>query len=116
MNEQVHYIYEFGPFRLDAKKTSSAPGHACKTFPKRVWHLLTLVERCGEVLDKGELMRRVWGEVVVEESNLTTNSSHFRKLLGDKPDQHDYIVTVLNNAPCSDKRSVPTRGSGWVRS
>jgi Tol biopolymer transport system component/DNA-binding winged helix-turn-helix (wHTH) protein len=95
MNEQNHYIYEFGPFRLDAqKRVLSREGNPIKLFPKEFDTLLALVERSGAVLDKDELMRRVWGEVVVEESNLTTNISHLRKILGEKPNQHDYIVTV----------------------
>lgn len=95
MNEQSHYIYEFGPFRLDAqKRLLLREGKPVKLFPKEFETLLTLVEHWGEVLDKDQLMRRVWGDVVVEESNLTTNISHLRKLLGEKPNQHDYIVTV----------------------
>jgi Tol biopolymer transport system component/DNA-binding winged helix-turn-helix (wHTH) protein len=95
MNEQDHHIYEFGPFRLDAqKRLLLREGKPVKLFPKEFDTLLTLVERCGEVLDRDQLMRRVWGEVVVEEGNLTTNISHLRKLLGEKPNQHDYIVTV----------------------
>lgn len=95
MNEQNHYIYEFGPFRLDARKRLLLrEGEPVKLFPKEFDTLLALVERTGAVLDKDELMRRVWGDVVVEESNLTTNISHLRKVLGEKPNQHQYIVTV----------------------
>jgi Tol biopolymer transport system component/DNA-binding winged helix-turn-helix (wHTH) protein len=95
MNEQNHCIYEFGPFRLDARKRLLLrEGKTVKLFPKEFDTLLALVEQSGEVLDKDELMRRVWGDVVVEESNLTTNISHLRKVLGEKPNQHQYIVTV----------------------
>ena len=95
MNLQDYYIYEFGPFRIDAqKRLLLREGKPIKLFPKEFDTLLALVERSGEVLDKDELMRRVWGEVIVEESNLTTNISHLRKLLGEKRNQHDYIVTV----------------------
>jgi Tol biopolymer transport system component/DNA-binding winged helix-turn-helix (wHTH) protein len=95
MNEQSHYIYEFGPFRLDAqKRLLLREGAHIKLFPKEFDTLLALVQHWGEVLEKDELMRQVWGDVIVEESNLTRNISHLRKLLGEKPDQHDYIVTV----------------------
>ena len=95
MNEQSHYIYEFGPFRLDAqKRLLLREGRHIKLYPKEFDTLLALVERWGQVLEKDELMRQVWGDVVVEESNLTRNISHLRKLLGEKPDQHHYIVTV----------------------
>lgn len=95
MNEQSFDIYEFGPFRLDAqKRLLLREGRQIKLFPKEFDTLLALVEHWGEVLEKDELMRRVWGDAIVEESNLTRNISHLRKLLGEKPDQHDYIVTV----------------------
>ena len=95
MSEHNQAIYEFGPFRLDAqKRLLLREGEPVKLFPKEFDTLLTLVERSGELLDKDELMRRVWGEVVVEESNLTTNISHLRKILGEKPNHHQYIVTV----------------------
>lgn len=95
MNEQSHDIYEFGPFRLDAqKRLLLREGSQIKLFPKEFDTLLALVEHWGEVLEKDELMRQVWGDVIVEEGNLTRNISHLRKLLGEKPDQHDYIVTV----------------------
>ena len=45
MNEQVHYIYEFGPFRLDAqKRLLLRQGTPIKLFPKEFDTLLTLVE------------------------------------------------------------------------
>ena len=65
-----------------------------KLFPKEFDTLLALVERSGQVLDKDELMRKVWGETIVEESNLSSNISHLRKLLGESHTQHPYIVTI----------------------
>ncbi|HET6892195.1 MAG TPA: winged helix-turn-helix domain-containing protein [Pyrinomonadaceae bacterium] len=95
MSEQNHHIYEFGPFRLDAwKRVLLRDGEPVKLFPKEFETLLALVERSGEELDKDELMRRVWGETIVEEGNLAKNISHLRKVLGEKPSQHQYIVTV----------------------
>jgi len=95
MSELNHCIYEFGPFRLDAqKRLLLRDGEPVKLFPKEFDTLLALVERGGEVLDKDELMQRVWGESIVEESNLSSNISHLRKLLGESRMQHDYIVTI----------------------
>ncbi len=95
MSEQNHYIYEFGPFRLDAQKRLLVrEGAPVKLFPKEFDTLLALVEHSGEVLDKDELMQRVWPDAIVEEGNLTTNISHLRKALDEKPHQHQYIVTV----------------------
>jgi len=95
MSEQNHYIYEFGPARLDAQKRLLVrEGAPVKLFPKEFDTLLALVEHSGEVLDKDELMQRVWPDAIVEEGNLTTNISHLRKALDEKPHQHQYIVTV----------------------
>src|SRR5512132_3197940 len=95
MREQSHYVYEFGPFHLDAtRRVLLKEGEPLKLFPKEFDTLLALVESNGELLEKDDLMRRVWQDTIVEESNLTTNISHLRKLLGESRDKHDYIVTV----------------------
>jgi Tol biopolymer transport system component/DNA-binding winged helix-turn-helix (wHTH) protein len=95
MSEQQQQIYEFGPFRLDAtKRVLFKENEPVKIFPKEFATLLALVERSGEVLEKEELMRTIWPDSIVEEGNLTTYISHLRKLLGESPEQHDYIVTI----------------------
>jgi Tol biopolymer transport system component/DNA-binding winged helix-turn-helix (wHTH) protein len=95
MREQNHYLYAFGPFHLDAtRRVLLKEGQPVKLFPKEFDTLLALVERSGELMEKDELMRQVWPDAVVEESNLTTNISHLRKILGESRSSHDYIVTV----------------------
>jgi DNA-binding winged helix-turn-helix (wHTH) protein/Tol biopolymer transport system component len=95
MREQNYYVYEFGPFHLDAtRRVLLKEGEPLKLFPKEFDTLLALVEHSGEVLAKDDLIRQVWQDVIVEESNLTTNISHLRKVLGETRDRHDYIVTV----------------------
>ena len=95
MREQNHFIYEFGPFHLDAtRRVLLKEGKPLKLFPKEFDTLLALVEHNGEVLNKDDLMRQVWQDAIVEESNLTTNISHLRKLLGENRGSHEYIVTV----------------------
>src|SRR5262245_15117400 len=95
MSPQDHRIYEFGPFHLDAtRRVLLKGGQPQKLFPKEFDTLLALVERSGELLGKDDLMRQVWQDAVVEESNLATNSSHLRKILGETRDRHDYVVTV----------------------
>ncbi|HEX6733094.1 MAG TPA: LpqB family beta-propeller domain-containing protein [Pyrinomonadaceae bacterium] len=95
MSQQNQRLYEFGPFRLDAgRRLLLRDGEPVKVFPKEFDTLLALVERSGEELDKDELMRRVWGDTIVEESNLAKNISALRKVLGESPSQHQYIVTV----------------------
>lgn len=44
--------------------------------------LAALVERAGHLVTKEELLRRVWGKVIVEENTLQAQISALRKLLG----------------------------------
>ena len=48
-----------------------------------------------ELVDKHRLMAAVWPNRVVEENNLSQQISTLRKLLGDTPDVHRFIVTVI---------------------
>ena len=91
-SKQNHYVYEFGPFQLDAtRRVLLKEGEPLRRFPKEFDTLMALVKRCGELLN---LMRQVWQAVIVDESNLTTNISHLRRVLGETRDKHNYIVTV----------------------
>ena len=56
--------------------------------------LLIFVENPGRLLEKSELMEKVWHGDFVEEGNLTRNISTLRKALGDTARQHKYITTV----------------------
>jgi TolB-like protein/DNA-binding winged helix-turn-helix (wHTH) protein/Tfp pilus assembly protein PilF len=56
--------------------------------------LLVLLEGKGRLVEKDELMQRVWPDAVVEENNLTVNISALRKSLTETPGEHRYVVTV----------------------
>ena len=45
--------------------------------------LLVLGERAGQVVGKDELMRRVWGDVIVTEDSLVQAVGDIRRVLGD---------------------------------
>ena len=45
--------------------------------------LLVLGEQAGQVVGKDELMRRVWGDVVVTEDSLVQAIGDIRRVLGD---------------------------------
>ena len=47
--------------------------------------LLVLVENSGRILEKEELMQRVWPDAMVEEANLKNSISAIRKALGEAP-------------------------------
>jgi DNA-binding winged helix-turn-helix (wHTH) protein/TolB-like protein len=56
--------------------------------------LQVLVENQGHLLQKEELLRRVWPDAAVEENNLTVTISALRKALGEGPTDRQYIETV----------------------
>lgn len=62
--------------------------------PKLVETLLTLVERSGHIVDKGELMERVWPDTFVEEGNVARHVSLLRKTLSEWPDGASLIETL----------------------
>jgi Tol biopolymer transport system component/DNA-binding winged helix-turn-helix (wHTH) protein len=95
MSEQPRFGYEFGPFSLDVDKRRLLRGRQPVTLaPKVLDTLVALVENRQRVLTKEELLRLVWGDTIVEEGGLARNISVLRKVLGETPDDHQYIVTV----------------------
>jgi len=87
--------YSFGLYRLDlGRDILLRRGIRVALTPRTFDLLATLVERAGEVLDKDELIRRVWAGTIVEENNLARQISSLRKVLGETPGQHEYIATV----------------------
>jgi TolB-like protein/DNA-binding winged helix-turn-helix (wHTH) protein len=87
--------YEFGPFALNAdKRLLLRDGVPLPLAPKALETLLALIEYRDGVVSKDELLQRIWGDTVVEEGGLARNISILRKALGEKPDEHRYIVTV----------------------
>ena len=95
MHEPLRPSYAFGPFVLDAsKRLLLRDGDPVPLAPKVLDTLLALIEHRSEVISKEQLLSRVWGDTVVEEGGLARNISLLRKTLGEKPDEHRYIVTV----------------------
>jgi DNA-binding winged helix-turn-helix (wHTH) protein/TolB-like protein/Flp pilus assembly protein TadD len=95
MDKPAQHFYEFGPFRLDAsRRRLLRAGEVVPLTPKAFDTLLALVEQSGRVVEKDDLMERVWPGVAVEENNLTQNVSALRKALGERREQPQYIATV----------------------
>jgi TolB-like protein/DNA-binding winged helix-turn-helix (wHTH) protein/Tfp pilus assembly protein PilF len=87
-------LYEFGEFRLDAQnRVLQNGGRPVAITPKAFEVLLLLIQHSGQVVSKDELMRTVWPDSFVEESNLTQTVFMLRKGLGETPDRR-YILTV----------------------
>jgi DNA-binding winged helix-turn-helix (wHTH) protein/TolB-like protein/Flp pilus assembly protein TadD len=87
--------YSFGPFELDpVQRLLLRRGKPVPLAPKAVETLLFLVENSGRLVDKEELMKRVWPDTFVEEGNLTTNIHLLRKVLGKGSKGQEYIETI----------------------
>jgi len=95
METSAYQRYAFGPFLLDpAEKVLLRESHAVSLPPKALETLLALVENPGHLIEKAELLQRVWPDTFVEEATLAQNIFTLRKALGDSPDGHEYIETV----------------------
>jgi serine/threonine protein kinase len=95
MSGQTKHFYAFGPFRLDSeKRVLVRDGAPVPLAPKLAETLLLLVESAGHLVDKDELMKRVWPDAFVEEGNLNKNIFVLRKVLGLWEGEREYIETV----------------------
>ena len=95
MSTHPQHLYEFGPFRLDtAEKVLLRDGEPVPMTPKVFETLVALVERSGHLVEKDELIKAVWSDTCVEESNLTNNVYALRKMLGQEENGPRYIETV----------------------
>ncbi|HUB20751.1 MAG TPA: winged helix-turn-helix domain-containing protein [Acidobacteriaceae bacterium] len=87
MNPPGHLQWEFGPFRLDGSRhLLFRRGELVPLSRKAVDLLVVLLESHGQLVEKEVLMRRVWPDSFVEESNLAVHISQLRKILGDEGD------------------------------
>src|SRR5688500_12340412 len=88
-------VFEFGPFQLDVgERVLRREGEILALTPKAFETLLVLVENHGRLVGKEDLMKRLWPESFVEESNLAQQIFTLRKALGDDKDGNQYIETV----------------------
>src|SRR5208282_4291525 len=92
---QAKAIFEFGPFRLDPAERLLLREKVPVQLPPKVFDaLVVMVESRGRLLGKDELLRAVWPDSFVEESNLALYISILRKALRDGEDGLQCIETV----------------------
>jgi DNA-binding winged helix-turn-helix (wHTH) protein/TolB-like protein len=95
MAVKLRHFYEFGPFRLEPDEqllvSNSQP---VPIAPKYFELLVFLVQNCGRLVTKDQIMQTVWSGSFVEEANLTVAVSAIRKALGDKEANIRYTETV----------------------
>lgn len=95
MTQKTKPLYEFGPFVLDTSQHALfRDGEPVTLTPKTYDALVILVESGGRMLSKTELMKALWPDSFVEESNLTQQISMIRKALGETAGEARYVVTV----------------------
>ena len=95
MRLKPSHLYEFGGFVLDTSRhLLLREGATVPLTPKTYDLLLLLVQNPSRLLPKDELIKSLWPNSFVEESNLTQQISAVRKTLGESAGQDRYIVTV----------------------
>src|SRR5688572_24871753 len=95
MPSLINHFYRFGEFTVDAdQRVLLRHGKPLLLAPKVLETLLTLVQNGGRIIEKEELMKRLWPDTFVEESNLTYCIVQLRKTLGDEARHPRYIETI----------------------
>ncbi|MBZ5598609.1 MAG: winged helix-turn-helix domain-containing protein [Acidobacteriia bacterium] len=95
MSNQGKELYEFGPFWLDPGKRLLLRNNQPVPLQLKAFEtLLVLVRNSEQVVLKDDLMKAVWPDTFVEESNLAQNIFVLRKTLGATAGDHRYIVTI----------------------
>lgn len=111
-DQKTRQTYGFGPFRLDPEKELLLRDDEAVPLPPKAFQvLLVLIRRNREVVTKDELLKAVWPDTFVEETNLSHNIFVLRKALGEIPQDHQYIVTVPGRGYrfAEDVQLVPDR-------
>jgi eukaryotic-like serine/threonine-protein kinase len=92
---QAYFFYQFGPFQVDITNRLLLRDGAPVALPPKVFEALyVLIENSGRVLEKGDLMNRLWPDCFVEEGNLTQTIFQLRKALGESAANQQYIETI----------------------
>lgn len=94
MTESAAQNYEFGSFvlRMD-DGVLLKKGEIVPLTPKAIQTLILLVRHHGRLVEKDEIMRKVWANTFVEESSIIRNISVLRKILEEDDAEKLYIET-----------------------
>jgi len=95
MSAETPRFYVFENFRLDSQeKILFCDDKPISLTPKVFETLQVFVENAGHLLEKEELMKKLWQDRFVEESNLTFNIKMLRRVLNDDAHRPRFIETV----------------------
>ena len=87
--------FEFTPFVLDpARRVLLRAGIPQTLTPRAFDLLLLLVQQRDRVLSKDEILRTIWADTVVEESNLNQQVFVLRRALNGEGRGPEYIATI----------------------
>jgi DNA-binding winged helix-turn-helix (wHTH) protein len=123
MFKQPRHLFEFGRFRLDrTERFLFQDGAPVPLSPRLFDTLMVLVENRGHVVQKNDLMQKVWNDVAVEENNLTQSISALRKILGitstvrnsSRPSQSEAIALSLPSGSSRRKNSETSGPLGRI--
>ena len=117
MSQNASLEYRFGGYRLLAKDLRlSYRGRFLALTPKAAKTLLILLERAGTIVSKDELLRLVWSDGFVDESNLSQNVYALRRLfratsgetlIENHPKRgYQFVASVTTNAAQPERRSA----------
>jgi predicted ATPase len=108
----------FGPFLLVASERLLAQdGVPLELGSRALDILIALTSTPNEIVNKKDLMSRVWPDVVVDESSLRFHMASLRKALGDGKGGARYITTLPGRGYCfvaSVSRSSGPRGGAPI--
>lgn len=113
-------VFNFGEFELvPQRRLLARNGKPLRIGSRALDLLLVLVENAGNVIAKDDLISRVWGNLIVEDTNLRVHISILRRVLGDDGVESRFIVHVARRgyifvAPLelssSDRITAPVPG------
>lgn len=94
-------VASFGAFRLHAtERILEKNGTPLKVGSRALDILIALIERAPEVVGKRELIRRAWGDIVVDDVSLRVHVTALRKRLGEAEPSVSYIANVPGRGYC----------------
>src|SRR6185369_8329600 len=95
MSLSINHFYRFGKFTLDTDQRVLLHEQKPVALPPKIFEtLIILVENNGRIVEREELMTRLWPDTFVEEANVSFNVQQLRKFLGDNARNPLYIQTI----------------------
>ncbi|MBX7172057.1 MAG: winged helix-turn-helix domain-containing protein [Pyrinomonadaceae bacterium] len=93
-NKGVRF-FEFGEFRIDTRRRILTKNEQTIQMQNRHFELLlVLVKDAGQILSQDELIDSVWNGAFIEQSNLKKGISALRHILGESPNDSEFIKTI----------------------